>query len=135
MKRVFGHWTRLPGQLGHTVHSTSAAGAAIECPNCGTLARSVDCKANVAGRAGGAGSGGSGAAGSAQGASRQQQQQRCASSSDVTALQRQERLVSASGASLHSGHGAAAGVGAKPSFSNVLMLGGFGGGCVAIGYV
>ena len=53
MKRLFGNLRSLPDALLKTSASGRNAATAVECPNCGTLARSVDCKANVAGRAGG----------------------------------------------------------------------------------
>jgi hypothetical protein len=58
MKRLFGNLRLLPDALLKTSTSGRNAATAVECPNCGTLARSVDCKANVASRAGGSSTGG-----------------------------------------------------------------------------
>lgn len=58
MKRLFGNLRLLPDSLLKTAGTGRNAATAIECPNCGTLARSVDCKANVASRTGGSSSGG-----------------------------------------------------------------------------
>ena len=64
MKRLFGNLRLLPDALLKTSTNGRNAATAIECPNCGTLARSVDCKANVAGRAGGSSAGGGSSSGS-----------------------------------------------------------------------
>ena len=64
MKRLFGNLRLLPDALLKTSTTGRNAATAVECPNCGTLTRNVDCKANVAGRAGGSSAGGGGGGGS-----------------------------------------------------------------------
>ena len=135
MKRFLCPLLRIPGDLSRSAASAVTA-SGVECPNCRTLVRSVDCKANAAGNAGGANSGGA-PAGSAAGvvrhAPQQQQQQLVASGEAAAQSQRQPLAAAASGAWQVPAR--AAGAASRQSLGNWLMMGGTMGGCLAIAYV
>lgn len=135
MKRLFTHLRLLPDALLKQSSTGGAGAAAVECPTCGTLARSVDCKANVASRAGGASasssSSGSAVPGSTLSAARHPRQQQCGVSSQaVTQQQPQQRYqraaTAASRAWREAPHaGAASG---RQSIAQKLMISGFSAG-------
>ncbi len=95
MKRFWEPILRLPAQLSRAP-SAGSSSVAAHCPECGgSLARSVDCKANVASCAGGATSGAKSSASGSDGAwhSSQQQQQRGASFGAATSPPTQQQQL------------------------------------------
>lgn len=136
MKRLFTHLRLLPDALPKTSAGGRAGAAAVECPNCGTVARSVDCKANVASRAGGSSGGGSSSGGAVPGSTlsaarprvqQQQQQQQCGVTSHAAAQpqpQRYERVANATGTAVRNAQ--SQGTASGRSMADLLIAGGLG---------
>lgn len=133
MKRLFTHLRLLPDALLKQGATGGAGAAVVECPTCGTLARSVDCKANVASRAGGASASSSGSAvpGSSLSAARHPRQQPCGASSQAATQQqpqqRYQRVATAAGGAWREAPQAGA-AGRRQSFAQTLMISGFSAG-------